>query len=229
MIHNDGKFVPKLFKLLPKKSFYKIIVVDDGSTDNSVEIVKKLGLKVYSHSHLGYGGNLKYGLKKALKLGADYMVEIHGDGQYEISKISEKVKIMQEKGLDLLSGSRFITPNQALKDGMPLHRFIANVILSHLDRLIIGVPLTDFNDGFRIYSKKLVKTLPLDKMSNEFYFSLEIIIQCLNHNLKIGEVPVRCYYNKPHTSVNFVQSFLFVIWNFFILLKIYLKNLLNHR
>lgn len=157
MTYNCGQMLKNTYRNIPKDVFNKLIVVDDESTDNSVEIAKSLNLQVFIHKHLGYGGNIKYGLKKALELKADYMVEIHGDGQYSLNLqlVPKVIKKMVSENYDFILGSRFTNRKQALKDGMPMERYIANRALSFIDRIILQLPLAEFHSGFRIYSKNL--------------------------------------------------------------------------
>mgnify|MGYP001619974932 FL=1 len=152
LTYNCADLVENTYKRIPRRVLDKIIIVDDESRDNIKTIAKKLGIEFFTHKHLGYGGNMKYGLKKALAMGAYYIIEIHGDGQYDPTVIPLALKKIT-KGYDLLVGSRFVNPKHPLEDKMPIIRYIANIILSFLDRIILGVSLTEFHNGFHIYSK----------------------------------------------------------------------------
>lgn len=203
MTYNCGPMLKDTYNNLPKNEFDHIIVVDDGSTDESVTIAKSLGLKTFTHKHGGYGVNIRYGFNKAKELGADYMVEIHGDGQYDPSVIPSALQKIKKEKLDLLSGSRFIHPKQALIDGMPIARFLANVVFSFIDRVLFQIPLTEFYNGFRIYSRNLLENVRFENAAKNYYYSFQILIQAKYNNLPIGEIPVRCNYKKKHTSENF--------------------------
>ncbi|MDP3973330.1 MAG: glycosyltransferase family 2 protein [Candidatus Daviesbacteria bacterium] len=214
MTYNCAQMIKDTFDNLPKKEFDQIIVVDDGSQDKSVSVAKKLGILVFSHSHGGYGANIKFGLTKAISLGANYMVEIHGDGQYNPSVIPQALKKMKVGRYDLLLGSRFIYPKTALEDGMSIPRFLANIIFSFIDRHLFQIPLSEFYNGFRIYSKKLISKVKFENTANNYFYSFQVIIQAKYHNLKIGEIAVHCDYHKQHTSESFWAAALHSIETF---------------
>lgn len=203
MTYNCAQMLKETFDNLPKEQFDQIIVVDDGSKDQSVEVAKSLGLPVFTHPHGGYGVNIRYGLKKARAMGADYMVEIHGDGQYDPSVIPQALAKMREGKYDLLMGSRFIYPKQALADGMPIERFLANIAMSFINRRLFQIPLSEFYNGFRIYGKNLVGKVKFRGTADNYFYTFQIIIQAKYHNFRIGEIPVRCNYHKKHTSESF--------------------------
>lgn len=228
MTYNCAQMIKDTFDNLPKKEFDQIIVVDDGSQDKSASVAKKLGIPVFSHSHGGYGANIKFGLTKAIGLGANYMVEIHGDGQYEPSAIPQAIKKAKKGNYDLLLGSRFTHPKLALQDGMPLSRFLANIIMSFINRRLFQIPLSEFYNGFRIYSKRLINQVKFENTADNYFYSSQIIIQAKFNNLKIGEIPIRCDYHKEHTSESFWQASLH-FFDTIILFIIYLKAKLGFK
>lgn len=213
MTYNCGDMIEDTYKKLPKKALSKIIVVDDGSTDNSVQVAKRLGIAAFTHKHGGYGANIKFGLKKAKEMGADYAIEIHGDGQYDSSVIPAAIKKMGD-GFDFLLGSRFTNLKHAIEDGMPLERYLSNLGLSFIDRIVLGVNLTEFHTGFRVYSKRLLKKITFEGTSDNYLYSFEIICQAKFYNLKIGEIPMRCTYKTIHTSISIKKSIFYALGTF---------------
>lgn len=220
LAYNVGPMLEKAYNKIPKKIVDQVIICDDGSKDNTEDIAKNISAKYFKNlSNLGYGGNLKESLARCFELGADYAVEIHGDGaQFNPIAINDALPLM-EKGYDLILGSRFIVPGLARKNGMPLIRFMANRGLSFFDKLILQLPLTEFHTGFRIYSKKLYETTTFLQNSNDYLFSFEIIAQASYFKLKVGEVPVEADYISEHTSHKISGAAIYAFKTFYVLLK----------
>ncbi len=214
---NSASMLERAYAKVPREYFNEVILVDDGSTDATLAVAHALGIKTFPHEHRGYGGNIKFGLAKALEMGADYMVMIHHDGQYDLGNVGQAITKMQTEGIDFLLGSRLASRHQALHDGMPLARYLANVGLSFFDRLILQVPLTEFHTGFRIYSRYLVETLNLNNTSDNFLYDFEVIAQAKYYRMLIAEIPVRCDYRAEHTSMSMQRSIVYAIKTFWIL------------
>jgi glycosyltransferase involved in cell wall biosynthesis len=194
----------------------KIILVDDASTDNTLEVARGLGIETYTHEHLGYGGNVKYSIRKGIELGAEYIVDLHGDGQYDPSVIPAALAKARE-GYAMVLGSRFHDFRQPLRDGMSWARYLANIGLSAIERFVLNSSVTEFHTGFRVYSRQLAETVALDNTSNDFLFGFEIIVQAIYWNLKIGEVSIRCNYKEEHTSISISKSIIYSFQTFRIL------------
>ena len=168
MTYNCAGFLEKTLQLLPRELFDTIIISDDASTDNTLEVAKRLGVPAFTHPHGGYGGNLKFGLRKAVAMGADAVIEIHGDGQF-VSSIPGAIQML-EQGYDLVLGNRFYTLLQPLKDRMSLIRYLGNLTLSQLGRMILWVKPRDLFTGFRAYSKRLVQSVEVSRGSDHYFF-----------------------------------------------------------
>lgn len=214
LAYNCGRFLESTFRRIPAGAVDRVILVDDGSTDDTLEVAKRLGIESYTHGHLGYGGNVKYSIRKGVELGATFIVDLHGDGQYDPAVIPAAIAKARE-GYDLVLGSRFIDPKQPLRDGMPMIRYLANIGLSAIERFVLGLPaVTEFHTGFRVYSKRLAEEVALDRASDDFLFGFEIIAQAHFCGLRIGEVPIRCNYKKEHTSISIPRSTLYAFQTF---------------
>jgi len=229
LAYNVASMLPRALErinALPKGTLDDIIVMDDGSKDGTYEVAKKLGLKVFRHvPNRGYGGNLKAGIKKALEMGADYIVEIHGDGaQFNPISITYAMPYMKEGKARLILGSRFQVPSQALKNGMPLIRYIANRFLTFFDKIVLQLPLTEFHTGFRIYGRKLLEKVPYDANSNDYLFSFQIIAQAAYYGLPVQEVPVEADYKAEHTSHSLKGASVYAIQTFGILTQFLLAK-----
>lgn len=228
LAYRHAKFLEELYRGIPKGIFDSLIITNDDTGDNIEEVASRLGIPCYSHPRLGYGGNLKFGLQKALELGADYIVEIHGDNQFDTSFIPLAIEKMEE-GCDFVLGTRFIDIRQPLRDKMPLIKYIANISLSFIDRLILRIKLSEFNTGARVYSKKMLESIDFSGTSNDHLFSFQIIAKSAFYKIKIGEVNCICHYDQDHTSISLKRSIVYAFQTFgvmflFILAKLGFKN-----
>lgn len=214
---NCAALLPRAYRQIPKEYFNAIIIIDDGSTDETFSVARTLGVPVFTHPHSGYGGNIKYAIQKALELGADYMIEIHGDGQYDPSVISVAIEKMKKERPDFLLGSRFTSLLQPLRDKMSLARYSANIGMSFIDRLVLRIPLSEFHQGFRVYSRRLIETVGLEDTSDDHLFSFQIIAKAAFCRLKVMEIPVRCDYAGEHTSISLKRSVVYALQTFGVL------------
>lgn len=215
--YNCARLLKKAYDQVPKEYFDDIIVIDDGSTDDTFAVAKTLPVKAFTHAHSGYGGNIKYAIRKALELGADYMIEIHGDGQYDPSNIPDAIANIKTENYDFLLGSRFTDILQPLRDKMSLARYSANIGMSFIDRLVLRIPLSEFHQGFRVYSRRLIETVGLENTSDDHLFSFQIIAKAAFAKLRVGEIPVRCDYSGEHTSINLRRSVVYALLTFGVL------------
>lgn len=217
LAYNCARMLENTYRRIPKDSVDRIILVDDGSTDNTLAEAKRLGIESYSHPNLGYGGNIKYSIKKALELGAEYIVDLHGDGQYDPAAIPAALEKARE-GNDLVLGTRFKPDiRQPLRDGMSYARYFANIGLSAIERFVLRSSVSEFHTGFRVYTRALAGSVALDNTSNNFLFGFEIIVQAIFARLRIGEVPIRCNYKQEHTSISISKSIVYAFETFKVL------------
>lgn len=219
LAYKHARFLEGLYKSLPMDVLDEVIVTNDDSGDNIDEIAERLGIPCFTHPRLGYGGNMKYGMKKAIEMGADYMIEIHGDAQFDVAFIRPAVEKMKKGDYGLVLGTRFIDVWQPLRDKMPLIKYIANRSLTFIESLVMGVWVSEFHTGARVYNKKAIEGVDMTHTSNNFLFGFEIIAQIAYKRFKIGEVPVRAYYGQDHTSISLKQSTIYAIHSFKTLLK----------
>lgn len=205
--YNAEKTLLKTYHDIPKKVVDAIIVVDDDSKDKTVEIAKKLKLQVFMHAkNLGYGGNQKTCYRKALQLGADIIVMIHPDYQYDATLTGHLVQPIIENRYDIMLGSRIRSRQEALSGGMPLYKYISNRLLSLCENIILGLNLSEYHTGFRAFRKEVLLKLPLDRFSNDFVFDQEILISAHANHFAIGEIAVPVRYFPEASSINFIRS-----------------------
>lgn len=192
---------------IPPGSVDQIIVVDDCSRDNTVEIAQRLGLTVIRHEkNLGYGGNQKTCYRHALDAGADYVVMIHPDYQYDSRVIPVAVEILRLGICDVVLGSRIRTRAEALAGGMPKYKYIANRLLTFAENVALGQNLGDFHSGFRAYRRAVLETIPYERNSNDFVFDSQFLAQAVYFGFKLGDIPVPVRYFDEASSINFRRS-----------------------
>ena len=231
--YNAAKTIEDTYRDIPIGVVDEVIVVDDCSSDNTVEVAKKLGLTVISHEkNLGYGGNQKTCYKEALRGNADIVIMIHPDYQYDSRLTEEIVKPIRDGRFDIMFGSRIRTRKEALDGGMPPVKYILNRFVSLIENIVLGVNLTEHLSGYRAYSKKVLQTLPLNKFSNDFLFDQQLTVSAIAHGFTIAEYPVPVRYFSESSSIQFIKGTKFLLETFFTLilfllykLKIYKSNI----
>jgi glycosyltransferase involved in cell wall biosynthesis len=189
---------------IPLDHVSEIILVDDSSTDETVELARELPLEVVWHPHqVGYGGNQKTCYMQALHHDADVVVMLHPDGQYEPGLIPDLVAPIIAGDADLVLGSRLAIPGAALAAGMPRWKFVANRFLTTIQNRIMGTNLTEAHTGYRAYSRELLLGVPFLRNSLDFSFDSEMLYQAAELGFRIEEVPARCRYFEEASSVGF--------------------------
>jgi len=212
--YNAAKTLMEAYRKIPLRFVDEVILVDDCSHDDTYQVAKKLPIKVFRNDlNLGYGGNLKVCLSKALEVGADVIIEYHPDDQYDPGALPKFVEKAGE-GYDFALGSRFIFPKQALKNKMPVIKFIANRAMSFIDELVLGLELSEFHSGFRMYTKTLLESVPWRQNSDDYLFSFDIIVQAVFWNFKVAEVPISCRYHPAMHTANLRRSTIYALGTF---------------
>jgi len=205
--YNAAKTLKTTLDDIPRDFVDDIILVDDASKDNTVEIAKQLGIKrIFTHEkNRGYGANQKTCYTEALKIGADIVVMVHPDYQYDPKVIPQLIEPIKKGEADAVFGSRMMKGG-ALEGGMPLWKHNANILLTALENVILHTYLTEYHSGFRAYSAKLLKSIKFNDNSDSFVFDTEIIVQVLLKGFKIDEVPIRTRYFPEASTVRFWQG-----------------------
>ncbi len=235
--YNAEKTLEKTFNDIPKDIVTEIILVDDASKDKTVELSKKLGIKTIIHEkNCGYGANQKTCYRVALESGADIVIMIHPDYQYDAKLIPHLVAFIQKNICDVMMGNRIRTRKEALNGGMPLYKYIANRALTILENLLLGQNLGEFHSGYRAYSRKMLETIPLETNSDDFVFDQQFLIQSTYFNFRVGDIPVPAKYFKEASSINFIRSTVYGLSTLWLLsqyiiakLGIYKCKLFQHK
>ena len=222
--YNAAKTLERTYADIPKDKIAKIILVDDVSQDQTVEIARSLGLSVVIHiQNRGYGGNQKTCYLEALKEGAEVVVMLHPDHQYDSKLIPEMVEPIISGKADMVMGSRILN-GRALEGGMPSWKFLANRVLTISENLIYGTHFTDCHSGFRAYSRKLLATVPFLLNSDDFVFDSQMIAQAVYMGFNVTEIPVQARYFPEASSVNFKVSTIYGLKTLGVMLRFILQR-----
>jgi glycosyltransferase involved in cell wall biosynthesis len=185
----------------------EILLVDDGSTDNTVQVAREMGLTVIAHpENRGYGGNQKTCYKYALEQGADVVVMIHPDYQYDARVIPHAVGLIELGICDVVLGSRIRSRQEALKCGMPWWKYFSNRFLTFIENVSLGQNLADFHSGFRVYRRSVLETVPFERNSDDFVFDTQFLAQAVHFGFRLGDLPVPVRYFAEASSINFKRS-----------------------
>ncbi len=202
--YNAAKTLEDTFRAIPKGYYDEVVVVDDFSRDDTVERARNLEVKAIRHPHnVGYGGNQKTCYMEALRDGADIVVMLHPDGQYDPSIIPEMIRPIQDGRADMVLGSRMLIPGSAARGGMPLWKRLANRFLTRSENLAMGRRFSECHTGYRAYSRRFLETVPFLRNSNNFVFDTEVIFQAVHFELPVVEVPISTRYFAEASSVGF--------------------------
>lgn len=192
---------------LPPGLADEIILVDDASRDQTVSIARRLGLHVIEHEKTrGYGANQKTCYRTALERGADVVVMIHPDYQYDSRIAPHLVRFITEGYFDLMLGSRIRTRAEAMAGGMPVYKYLANRVLTATENILLGQNLSEYHTGYRAYSREVLTVIPWENNADGFVFDTQMLLQAIYFDFKIGEVPVPVRYMEEASSIGFVRS-----------------------
>ena len=184
----------------------RILLVDDASADSTVSVATALRLDVIRHKrNLGYGGNQKTCYRQALKMGADVVVMLHPDGQYDPAIIPILCKVIEDGEADIVLGSRWLGLDPA-KAGMPWWKRIGNRFLTSAENRVLGLNLSEYHTGYRAYSRRFLEAIPFLENSNDFVFDTQVLIQAAAFGFRIGEVPAIGKYHEDASSISFETS-----------------------
>ena len=205
---NAARTLERTVEAIPQEWVDEVILVDDKSSDDTVEVARRVeNLHVIWHPHnVGYGGNQKTCYLEALQRGADAVVMLHPDGQYEPTLIPDLVRPILQDEADLVLGSRLAEPGAAIAGGMPRWKWVANRFLTSIENRVLGTDLSEMHTGYRAYSRKLLLDVPFLRNALDFSFDTEMLLQASHLGFRITEGPARSRYFEDASSVDFRQG-----------------------
>lgn len=208
--YNAAKTLERTVHDIPENSYHEIILVDDASHDNTAQIAKKLGLKLFVHEkNRGYGANQKTCYSQALKMGAEIIVMLHPDYQYDPKILPSLTAPLLYEYADIVLGSRILGDphtGNALKGGMPVYKYISNRLLTYFQNKMLGMHLSEYHTGYRAYSRSILEEINYQSFSDDFIFDNQILTACIQRGFRFMEVPVKTKYFREASSINFLRS-----------------------
>lgn len=216
--YNAGRTLERVCSDIPKGAADEILVVDDCSTDDTEGVARRLGVDYIRHDrNLGYGANQKTCYDEALARGADYVVMIHGDYQYDARMIRPAIDVLRLGICDVVLGNRIRTRAEALAGGMPKIKYFANRGLTIVQNLLSGQNLGEWHSGFRAYARRVLETLPYHANDDGFLFDSQFLVQTVHFGFKLGDVPVPVRYFDQASSIDVRNASVYALatlWTF---------------
>lgn len=207
--YHAEKTLEQTYDDIPKEWVDDILLTDDASKDGTVDLARRLGIKVFVHEkNRGYGGNQKTCYREALKLGGDIIVMVHSDHQYDPRVIPQLIAPLLNGECDAVFGSRMLG-GRPLEGGMPKWKYLANIFLTALENAVFYMYLTEYHSGFRAYSRKYLETVNYEENSDDFVFDSEIIAQGVIHDMKIKEIPIATRYFQEASQIGLWRSVIY--------------------
>ena len=216
--YNAANTLERILNDIPEGCCDEVILVDDCSSDATVEIARRLPVTLIQHErNLGYGGNQRTCYREALARGADYVVMLHPDYQYDARVIPAAVDILRHGICDVVLGNRIRTRREARAGGMPWSKYLSNRGLTLIENVLSGQNLGEWHSGFRAYRREVLETVPFEVNSDNFVFDSQFLVQSVHFGFKVGDLPIPVRYFDEASSIEFLSASRYAIhtlWTF---------------
>lgn len=221
--YNAARTLQRTVADIPAGTVDRIILVDDCSKDDTVAVAEALGLQVIRHQvNTGYGGNQKTCYRAALDAGADIVVMIHPDYQYDSRLVPYLTGLLKDDVCDVVCGNRIRTRREALAGGMPVYKYIANRCLTVVENLLMGQNLGEWHSGLRAYRRRVLEVIPWEHNSDDFVFDCQFLVQAAAFGFRLGDIPVPARYFEEASSINFRRSLRYGVHSLVVIAQYYL-------
>jgi glycosyltransferase involved in cell wall biosynthesis len=223
--YNAEATLESTFLDIPLELRSRVILVDDYSSDETVLRARELGITVIEHSeNRGYGANQKTCYRAALDRGAQIVIMVHPDHQYDPRVVGVMSDLIELGNCDILLGNRIRTRREALSGGMPKWRYFLNRISTFLENLLFGQTIGDWHSGLRAYSRKSLETIPFEKNSDAFAFDQELLVEASAKKLRIADIPIAAKYDEKSSSISILATIVYGLGGFRIILRYFLHK-----
>jgi glycosyltransferase involved in cell wall biosynthesis len=207
--YNAGRTLETTFREIPLDVVDDVILVDDASTDDTLEVARKLGIFTVTHNtNKGYGANQKTCYRHALERGADIVIMLHPDYQYSPRLLLPMAAMLSSGLFDVVLGSRILGVG-ALVGGMPRYKYISNRALTLVQNMLLGHKLSEYHTGYRGFTRAVIEALPLERNSDDFVFDNQMLSQAIYRGFRIGEISCPTRYFPEASSINFQRSVIY--------------------
>jgi glycosyltransferase involved in cell wall biosynthesis len=222
--YNAAKTIERTYREIPMDLVDEVVVTDDASPDETVEVARRLGLHTLVHkNNRGYGGNQKTCYTEALRLGADVVVMLHPDYQYTPKLLAPMIGMITDGPFDVVLGSR-VLGGSARAGGMPLYKYFANRMLTFIQNVLGGAKLSEYHTGYRAFSRPVIERLALNENSDDFVFDNQMLAQIIQAGFQIGEVSCPAAYFEEASSINFRRSVKYGLGVLVVSLQLFLQR-----
>jgi glycosyltransferase involved in cell wall biosynthesis len=228
--YNAGQTLRKTFNEIPFEVVDEVILTDDRSTDDTVNVAKELGIHhIIEHdANRGYGGNQKSCYDKALDVGADLIIMLHPDYQYTPKLIISMTYLMSNDVYPVVIASRILGKG-ALKGGMPMYKYIANRFLTLSQNLLMNQKLSEYHTGYRAYTREVLESIDYNKYSDDFIFDNQFLAEILYKGFEVAEITCPTKYFEEASSINFARSSKYGIGVLGVSVKYFFKRIFGSK
>jgi glycosyltransferase involved in cell wall biosynthesis len=228
--YNAEKTLRKTYEEIPKDIVDFIILTDDNSSDNTLEVARKISIShIISHKlNMGYGANQKTCYDKALSLGADIIIMLHPDYQYTPRLIPSMCYLISNGLYHVVLGSRILGKG-ALNGGMPVYKYISNRILTFIQNILLNQKLSEYHTGYRAYTREVLEKINYQSNSDGYIFDNQMLAQIIYFRYEIGEITCPTKYSKESSSINFKNSLIYGLGVLKVSLQFFLRTRAGFR